>query len=244
MNTKSKSHAQTFRFGSVFFLIWLTACSNDPVATVPVATNHQLHVGDTFRYGEYSTDESGVRITGSDTTREASVVAVAQPLFGRSNVSAVATGSDTTYLAVGADSSVMIWEEEIPILNGISLPARWFVFPQTIGTFVVCDSTVETSLSGMEATVEMKMTSEFVSKSSLSVSTKQYDAINCAKLVTVTVTLPAIDQSYTTVVRVDYSYLPAIGYFGRKTVNTNSNSSYSPMPNGSVVDSLVSVSLQ
>jgi hypothetical protein len=244
MNTNLKNLSVRFRFGSVFFLVWLAACSSDPVATVPVATNHQLRVGDNFRYGEYSLDEAGMKIAGSDTSINATVVSVGQPLFGKPSVTVIAAGSDTTYVTAGSDSSITIWEEAIPILNGISLPGRWFALPQTVGPVIVCDSTISTTIAGMEASIAMKMTSESAGKSSMAVATKQYAVINWAKIVTVTVTLPAIDQTYTTVVRVDYSYIPALGYFGRKTVNTNSNSSYSPMPNGSVVDSLVSMTLQ
>jgi hypothetical protein len=240
----STSNNTLLQFACIFFAIWLSACTSDPVVSTPNPTIHALHVGDRFVYHRHSTDEHGIAIDGSDTTVTTTVAATNIEYAGMNNTSLITEGSDSTYLVFDHDSVLFIWEAEIPIMNGISLPARWIGLPLRAGASVELDTSVNTSISGTAAIVTMKMSSEFVSSDSVTIGAHSYAAKTTQKVVTVDVAIPMSGQTYTTTVAVEYRFVPAIGYIAQKSVTTNSNSSFSPMPNGSVVDDLIDITLR
>jgi hypothetical protein len=222
---------------------WLISCAADPVATNTVPTNHTLHSGDAFIYHRSQTDQTGAAVAGGDTTFTASVFSADQPFAGKNAVSAISGDQDTLYFSMNSDSAFYIWQAPIGITSGASIPGVWVPFPMQAGAVSVLDSTQPVVIANMPATVRSTIGAAFVRRGTVTISGTTYDVIYSQKTVDVTVAIAGSGQDYTTHVVVTYAFVPKIGYFASKVVTTNSNSSYSPIPNGTVTDSLVSFSL-
>lgn len=233
------------RFPFVFccLTVWLAACSTDPVTTTTAPSNHALKAGDTFTYHRQQLDADGILIDGSDTTITAAVVSAGIQFARKSAVDVIAAGTDSTYFQLESDSSLSFWQSQISIINDVALPGLWTTLPVRPGTSIQLDSTVATTISGMPTTVAMNITSTFAGFDTVKIGSVLYPAIRTEKTVSVDLTITPLGESYTTVVTIEYRYVPKLGYMASKLFTTNSNSNYSPTPIGTVKDSLTSVTL-
>ncbi|MDP4220573.1 MAG: hypothetical protein Q8896_09055 [Bacteroidota bacterium] len=241
MNT---SHNVT-RMASLLALLFtslLISCSSGNIVSAPTAPkDHTLKIGDSFTYHDYLTDTTGSTIPGTDTTTTAIVTGTGLVVQGRTNVVEINKGTDIIRFVKITDSSFARLQDQISVSDA-SLPAMWVEFDPAISMKTVIDTTMNCTISGMQATARTIIITKYLGKGSVMLSGQTILTYRFSKEVRVVVNV--LGTNYTTTVTATNEYAPSIGYLTQNNAQTMSDSQYSPYPNGTRYSILQSYSLQ
>jgi uncharacterized membrane protein len=225
---------------AALFAASFIACSSSS-ETTPTQSNHRLKTGDAFTYHQYDTDLSNTKIDGSDTTVIATVVGTNLSVEGRTDVAEI-HGADTTDIAVENDSMFWILQHEVQVAPGCVIPPIWVPFDTKIASKMMLDSTIATTLNGMDAMVKITVDVKYTGKESFVINGKTLATESFDKIVKVIVSFSFGD--YTTIVTIHNSFDPELGNLALHSERSDSDSQFSPFPNGVTVSELTGYTLK
>ncbi len=221
------------RFMSVTALVsalCISSCSSTTAPQTGVTASHALSAGQSFTYHDHAVDMQGNLIPGTDTTLQAVVLQTGVAYAGKTNVSEIIKGTDTSYFVRESDSSFVLIQSQFTIVAGAAMPAIWISFDPAAINKTIYDSTQNVTISGMPAKIHATILINYLGKDAASIGGVSIPILKFSKVVKVTATV--YGQDYTTIVTVTNNYAPTLGYLTERDAVTFSDSQYSPVPNG------------
>lgn len=225
----------------VALALFLSSCSND---SQPVIPQVKAGVGSTFNYHVVSYDEAGAVIADSAMTY--TVISNSAALGGRSGISAAANADGDTLYFVYSDRGITYYQPAIPIIDDIVIPYQWITLDSaehTPGKTIIRmqDTTVQQGVPiyFTLGETQTRLTDTVLTVNGVSQGTKRW---TLRTIVTATVSLTG--QTSTTTVDVTRAFAPKLGYIASEITTTNSDSPFSPVPNGIEVRTLTEAMLK
>ncbi|HEY6172637.1 MAG TPA: hypothetical protein VIX80_10300 [Candidatus Kapabacteria bacterium] len=220
------------------FLASCTESPSEPVDATPKP-------GSTYTFSVYETDLDGNIDPDSRITITDSLITTSLSFFGSEDVHQIRTKGEYGYFKAFGNSSFEMYQDSIVIMDGLVVPQMWMHYNGTSMLDTIHVDSVRSVFNGYPGTMTVTVSTAGKGNSTYTpTGGKALSTVEVEDNFIVVVRIDGVGEVSTTTITTKLSYSPELEYIAREEVISNSDSPFSPIPNGKSVRELLSYSLK